>query len=56
MPSWEARFDPGTIRALAYYVHEMGGGEPDAPPPAPATTDAAAPAPTQNAPANTPLR
>ena len=32
MPTWEARFDPGTIRALAYYVHEMGGGEPDAPP------------------------
>ncbi|MEQ1707249.1 MAG: cytochrome-c oxidase, cbb3-type subunit III [Terricaulis sp.] len=39
MPSWEARFDAGTLRALAYYVHEMGGGEPDAPPadsPAPA--------------------
>lgn len=32
MPTWEARFDAGTIRALAYYVHEMGGGEPDAPP------------------------
>lgn len=31
MPSWENRFDPGTLRALAYYVHEMGGGEPDAP-------------------------
>ncbi len=30
MPSWEARFDAGTLRALAYYVHEMGGGEPDA--------------------------
>ncbi len=29
MPSWEARFSPGTLRALAYYVHEMGGGEPD---------------------------
>jgi cytochrome c oxidase cbb3-type subunit 3 len=55
MPTWEARFDPGTIRALAYYVHEMGGGEPDAPP-APATTDAAAPASAQDAPANTPLR
>lgn len=39
MPSWEARFDAGTLRALAYYVHEMGGGEPDAAPadsPAPA--------------------
>ncbi len=33
MPAWEARFDAGTLRALAYYVHEMGGGEPDAPPP-----------------------
>lgn len=33
MPSWETRFDTGTIRALAYYVHEMGGGEPDAPAP-----------------------
>ncbi len=41
MPSWEARFDPGTIRALAYYVHEMGGGEPDAPA-APAMTQPAA--------------
>jgi cytochrome c oxidase cbb3-type subunit 3 len=30
MPSWESRFDPGTLRALAYYVHQMGGGEPDA--------------------------
>jgi cytochrome c oxidase cbb3-type subunit 3 len=35
MPSWEARFDPGVIRALAFYVHQMGGGEPDAPPAAP---------------------
>lgn len=34
MPAWEARFDAGTLRALAYYVHEMGGGEPDAPAPA----------------------
>jgi cytochrome c oxidase cbb3-type subunit 3 len=31
MPAWESRFDSGTLRALAYYVHEMGGGEPDAP-------------------------
>jgi cytochrome c oxidase cbb3-type subunit 3 len=31
MPTWERRFDAGTIRALAFYVHEMGGGEPDAP-------------------------
>jgi cytochrome c oxidase cbb3-type subunit 3 len=43
MPSWESRFDPGTLRALAYYVHEMGGGEPDLPPVA---TGAAAPTPT----------
>lgn len=30
MPTWERRFDGGTLRALAYYVHQMGGGEPDA--------------------------
>lgn len=29
MPTWEARFDSGTLRALAVYVYEMGGGEPD---------------------------
>jgi len=34
MPAWEQRFDAGTLRALAYYVHEMGGGEPDLPAPA----------------------
>lgn len=39
MPTWERRFDDGTIRALAYYVHEMGGGEPDLPP-TPAATSA----------------
>jgi cytochrome c oxidase cbb3-type subunit III len=55
MPSWEARFDPGTLRALAYYVHELGGGEPDAPP-APAATDAAAPAPAQSGQQPAPLR
>lgn len=32
MPAWERRFDDGTLRALAYYVHQMGGGEADAPP------------------------
>lgn len=32
MPSWERRFDAGTLRALTYYVHEMGGGEADAAP------------------------
>jgi cytochrome c oxidase cbb3-type subunit III len=45
MPAWEQRFDAGTLRALAYYVHEMGGGEPDL-----------APAPTQNATAPGALR
>lgn len=55
MPSWERRFDAGTLRALAYYVHEMGGGEPDVPP-APVTTPAAAPEPTQNGQPSTPLR
>lgn len=44
MPSWETRFDAGTLRALAYYVHEMGGGEPDIP------------APAQSSPAPEPLR
>lgn len=43
MPTWEGRLDPGTIRALAFYVHEMGGGEADAPvAPTPATSPAAA--------------
>lgn len=31
MPAWERRFDAGTLRALAFYVHQMGGGEADAP-------------------------
>jgi cytochrome c oxidase cbb3-type subunit III len=38
MPSWEARLDPGQIRALAIYVHGLGGGE--------AASTAAAPAKT----------
>ncbi|MBL8551240.1 MAG: cytochrome-c oxidase, cbb3-type subunit III [Hyphomonadaceae bacterium] len=42
MPAWESRFDPATRRALAVYVYEMGGGEPD-PPPAPAEAPAATP-------------
>jgi cytochrome c oxidase cbb3-type subunit 3 len=46
MPAWESRFDAGTLRALAYYVHEMGGGEPDVAPPTPAEETAPAPAPT----------
>jgi cytochrome c oxidase cbb3-type subunit 3 len=47
MPSWEARFDEGTRRALAYYVHQMGGGEPDRvvePAVAPAAADSPSPA------------
>jgi cytochrome c oxidase cbb3-type subunit 3 len=27
MPSWQARLDPATVRALAIYVHSLGGGE-----------------------------
>ncbi|MCA8886999.1 MAG: cytochrome-c oxidase, cbb3-type subunit III [Hyphomonadaceae bacterium] len=53
MPTWERRFDPGTLRALAYYVHEMGGGEPDAPPAAPPE---ATPEPTQNGPSSAPIQ
>lgn len=26
MPTWESRLDPATVRALAIYVHSMGGG------------------------------
>lgn len=29
MPSWEARFTPETIKALAVYVHANAGGEPE---------------------------
>ncbi len=50
MPSWEARLDAGTLRALAYYVHDLGGGEPDAPPPTPEaspTSPTAATSPTR---------
>jgi cytochrome c oxidase cbb3-type subunit III len=39
MPTWERRFDDGTLRALAYYVHQMGGGEANAPPAPPAPID-----------------
>lgn len=45
MPAWERRFDSGTLRALAYYVHQMGGGEPDAPVAPAATPSAASPMP-----------
>ncbi|MBI1362278.1 MAG: cytochrome-c oxidase, cbb3-type subunit III [Alphaproteobacteria bacterium] len=27
MPAWGDRFDPATVRALAIYVHSLGGGE-----------------------------
>jgi len=27
MPAWQERFDDATIRALAVYVHSLGGGE-----------------------------
>ncbi len=27
MPAWGARLDPATVRALAIYVHSLGGGE-----------------------------
>ncbi len=40
MPTWEARFDPGVIRALAVYVYELGGGEAE-PAPVPVAADAA---------------
>lgn len=35
MPAWSGRLDEGTIRALAIYVHSLGGGEAEPPPPAP---------------------
>ena len=50
MPSWEQRFDAGTLRALAYYVHQMGGGEPDRAP-APVEAEPVAPAAAPPAPA-----
>jgi cytochrome c oxidase cbb3-type subunit 3 len=29
MPAWVGRVDDGTIKALAVYVHTLGGGEKD---------------------------
>ena len=55
MPTWENRFDAGTIRALAYYVHELGGGEPDAPP-APAAVESSGTEAGQNVAPGAPLR
>ncbi|WP_293900267.1 cytochrome-c oxidase, cbb3-type subunit III [Phenylobacterium sp.] len=36
MPTWEARFSPETIKALAVYVHANAAGDATARPPAPA--------------------
>lgn len=36
MPAWEGRLSPETIRALAIYVHSLGGGEPTPAAPGPA--------------------
>jgi len=27
MPAWVGRLDPATIKALAVYVHTLGGGQ-----------------------------
>jgi len=27
MPAWEGRFDTATLKALAVYVHSLGGGK-----------------------------
>ena len=27
MPAWVGRLDPATIKALAVYVHSLGGGQ-----------------------------
>ena len=42
MPTWEARFSPETIKALAVYVHANAGGDVG---PAAAAPVAAAPSP-----------
>jgi len=41
MPNWDFRFDPAVIKALAVYVHGLGGGEPDAPPASAASVEPA---------------
>lgn len=43
MPSWEGRFSPAVIKALAVYVHVNAGGGEAAVPTAPAASEAAAP-------------
>jgi cytochrome c oxidase cbb3-type subunit III len=27
MPAWEGRLDPVTLKAMAVYVHSLGGGK-----------------------------
>jgi cytochrome c oxidase cbb3-type subunit 3 len=27
MPAWVGRLDPSTVKALAVYVHSLGGGQ-----------------------------
>ena len=27
MPAWAGRLDPSTIKAMAVYVHSLGGGQ-----------------------------
>jgi cytochrome c oxidase cbb3-type subunit 3 len=51
MPTWQSRLDAPTIRALAIYVHSLGGGEAT---PAPVLTPAQSPAPATT-PAPTPI-
>jgi cytochrome c oxidase cbb3-type subunit 3 len=53
MPTWEARLDPTTIRALTIYVHALGGGEPT-PPPGPVTAPVAPAQPPPTAPTRGP--
>lgn len=31
MPAWGTRLDENTLRELAVYIHQLGGGQPDAP-------------------------
>ena len=45
MPTWQRRFDPALIKALAVYVYGLGGGEPTPPPTATDTQDTATFAP-----------
>lgn len=58
MPTWKARLDDNTIRQLAVYVHQLGGGEPTVTKSVvetPVTPDPAAPI-NQSQPENKPLQ